>query len=259
TITQVLYVDNPFVSEETIADAELDKRTDPAKYRHVWLGGLREKGRGMIFPDYQVIPAIEYTASFLFISEKRRRMYGPDLRSGIEREHGRGRIFSGLDVGHGESPTHAVLGWLSKERQRITIIDEYRGVGKSPNEIAEELARKLPILIERRIPLWVDAAALGIIMHLRQVGFVAQSAPKWSNSVLEGIDRIRSCELLICGNCPATISDFSRYSWELDANDQPTGSPEKRHDHAPDALRYGVHAWIRSNDQGYAPLSNPWI
>lgn len=42
-VIRTTYLDNPFVSEEIIAEAEHLKRTDPVLYNHVWLGGYLDK------------------------------------------------------------------------------------------------------------------------------------------------------------------------------------------------------------------------
>jgi phage terminase large subunit len=265
-IQKIIYTDNPFVSEETLADAELDKRTDHSKYQHVWLGGLRQKGRGMIYPDFSVIPDINLNA-LPFRTAKSIKSYGPDLVTPFENKYGKGSIFAAMDIGHGASASHALLGWFSKAEKRVIVLAEYRGIEKSPNQLATELDTTLPILKQRRIPLWVDSAALGMIKHLTDYGFYAQSAPKWQGSVLSGIDRLKSLEIQICEQCEHTIRDFSLYSWKLDANDQPTGEPADKGtggsggwDHACDALRYGLHRWIRFGDvSGYAPMTNPYV
>jgi phage terminase large subunit len=258
TIERVLFSDNPFVSEETIADAELDRRTDDSKFRHVWGGGLREKGKGQIFPNFEVVEDIDLD-DINTSSQVDHVRYGPGFRTHWERKHGKGSIFAGLDIGHAESATHCVLGWHSPDRGEILILDEYRGLGKSPNEIARELDAKIPLLKGKRITLHTDAAATGMIRHLQDCGFRVDAANKWPGSVLAGIDRLQSQKIKICDRCSGTIEDFRLYSWQTDANETAIGEPEKKHDHAPDALRYALWRWIKSGSSGeYRRLVDPY-
>lgn len=258
TRAEVLYTDNPFVSDETKADAELDKRTDFAKYRHIWLGGLREKGKGMIFPDFHVVENIDLVAlPFGYNKEKDLRRYGFVRRTPFEREYGTGSVFCGLDWGHSTSPTHVVFGWITKER--IIVIAEYRGVEKTLDQLATEIPAAIPLLKERHIPIWADSSRPESINFLKTRGLNVKSVPKWKNSVLEGIEKLKTATLEICEKCEDTIKDFSLYSWKLDANEEPTGEPEKKHDHGPDALRYAVWRFIRRGEGIYGVLKDPYV
>lgn len=259
-IEQVLYTDNPYASAETIRDAERDKQNDPAKYRHVWMGGLRERGRGMIFPDFRVIPDIDL-AEIPFKTPKERERYGSLRSSRFERQYGKGSVFCGLDWSHGGSnPTHLVFGWLAPKANRVIVIAEYRAEGAKLNQIGAAIPRDLPLIKDRYIPIWCDSAVPMLADHLRAFGLNAKAVPKWPNSVLQGIERLRSASIEICERCEHTIKNFSLYSWELDANEEPTGTPEKRHDHAPDSLRYGVWRWLKAGPgASYQQLSDPFF
>lgn len=257
---ETLYTDNPFNSETVHEMAERDRAVDLAKYRHIWLGGLRERGRGQIFPDYVVRPDIPLS-DLPFRSAKHRKSYGNLLSSKFEREHGKGSVFCGLDWGHsGENhPTHVVFGWLAPSESKIIIIFEYRGVDKTLDDLAREIPETIPILRARYIPIWADNSRPESIAHLKARGLHVKGAPKGPGSVEDGIEKLRSTRIEICANCTETIKDFSRYSWKLDANEEPTGQPEKKHDHGPDATRYGVHRYIKHGSTEYKKLKNPYL
>jgi phage terminase large subunit len=257
---EILYTDNPFNSQRVYETAERDRMKDPAKYRHIWLGGLREKGRGQIFPDYTVIPDIPLS-DLPFRTVRDRQRYGPYIQSRFEREYGKGSVFCGLDWGHSgpNHPTHVVFGWVSPRNSKIVIIAEYRGEDKTLDDLAREIPEFVPILRDRYIPIWADSSRPESINHLRSRGLNVKSAPKWPNSVLDGIEKLRATEIQICTSCTETIRDFSRYSWKLDANEEPLGAPEKSHDHAPDATRYGVHRYIKHGAGEYQKLKDPYM
>lgn len=259
TVVKITYLDNPFVSPETIADAERDRINDPPRWRHIWNGELREKGEGAVFPNFVVIPNVDLDR-LPFRSAKHKRSYGPFVSNDFEREFGKGRVFAGMDLGVSDSPTILVLGWLSTSANRVVILDEFYAEGEaaSLDNLAKSIPMKLPILKEHFIPIWCDSAWPHVPMHLRARGLNVRGAPKWNGSVAEGILRLRSCELMICERCEKTIRDFSLYSFEEDANGVSTGVPEKKHDHAPDAVRYGIHGWIRYGIDSYHVLPNVW-
>jgi PBSX family phage terminase large subunit len=93
-----------------------------------------------------------------------------------------------------------------------------------------------------------SAAELGDAM--RQAGLPARPADKRSGSVLDGIARVQQRlaragdglpRLTVDPSCTETIREFETYEWAMDRS---TGTrkdvPIKSHDHAMDALRYGV-------------------
>lgn len=260
TKNEILIYDNYFASEESKADCELDKKTNPAKYRHVWLGGLKEKGEGQIFPNYFIVEDVPLDA-LPFRTAKHRKSYGNLVTSKFEREHGQGSVFCGLDWGHGseQHPTHVVFGWLSKEQNKILILDEYRGVKKTLDDLAIEIPAKIPLLEQKYIPIQCDNSRPESVAHLRARGLNCHAAPKPKGSVKDGITILQSTKIEICQRCTETIKDFSLYSWKLDANDQPSGEPEDKHNHAPDALRYGVWKYIQHGFKEYMVLRNPYI
>ncbi len=256
---EILYTDNPFTSQETLADAEILKKSDLSKFNHIYLGGLQEKGRGMIFPDFTVCEKIDLS-ELPFRSFQDRQRHG-NITGKFERENGKGSVFCGLDFGHSgmNHPTHLIIGWFSPSQGKVLILEEYRGIDKTLDQLGYEIIQKITILKQKNIPVWCDNSRPESIAHLRGKGLNTKPAQKWPNSVLEGIEKLKTLQIIICENCKETINDFSRYSWLLDANDVPLGEPEKKNDHAPDALRYGLWSWIRNDNIGYRQLADPFI
>jgi phage terminase large subunit len=142
----------------------------------------------------------------------------------------------------------------------VVIIADYRGVDKTLDQLAGEIPEAIPVLKLLRIPIWCDSSRPESIAFLKARGLNCRPAVKWPNSVIEGIERLKTGRILIVEGCEGTIKDFSHYSWELDANEEPIGEPEKKNDHAPDALRYGVWRWIKSGSlTDYRHMRDPYL
>lgn len=87
--------------------------------------------------------------------------------------------------------------------------------------------------------IWIDPSAKGVIGDLRRKGYPVVGA---NNDVLEGIRRVRSVladGFSVDPDCVNLIDEFGMYAYPRNAKLE-TDKPEKDHDHAMDALRYGV-------------------
>jgi phage terminase large subunit len=54
SVIQANYMDNPWMSDEMRAEMEYDKRRDPDKYAHVWLGNYRRNSEARVFKNWRV-------------------------------------------------------------------------------------------------------------------------------------------------------------------------------------------------------------
>jgi len=75
---------------------------------------------------------------------------------------------------------------------------------------------------------------------------VIEGAKKWAGSVEDGISFLRSFDaIVIHPRCKGVRHDFENYRYKVDPRTKkPMSTPEKRNDHAPDAVRYGLHELI---------------
>jgi phage terminase large subunit len=82
-VKKINYTDNPFVTRETLEEAEHCKKHFPAKYKHIWLGFPRQSS-----DDYTVLPI-----------EMLRRCIDAHVKLGEDD----GRAFAGLDLAPSEN------------------------------------------------------------------------------------------------------------------------------------------------------------
>jgi phage terminase large subunit len=94
----------------------------------------------------------------------------------------------------------------------------------------------------------LDSARPEIIEGLRRKNFKAKGSKKGAGSVLDGIQRMTSYEIIVDpSNSDTVLEAFSRYEWK-------TGSLEApNHDfsHIPDAIRYGVMYLTQGSSGNY--------
>lgn len=259
-ICEMSYVDNPFISDESLAEIEQLKRDDYEKFLWVYEGQYKPLSSGQIITRYKVIKNIDLS-ELPFHSFAEMKSYGYQRTQPFEKIHGRkGAICVGLDLGYSSSPTQGTIGWYSKELNRITILDEFFIEHATLDELARLLPAQFPILKERHIPIWADSNWPLAVQNLKvHSGLDIKSVVKWPNSVLEGVLFLQSCDICICERCTHFLEDVRLYRWAVDANGQEIRGephPEKKFDHGIDALRYSLWRVIK-DDVGYANLNVP--
>jgi len=110
---------------------------------------------------------------------------------------------------------------------------------KTDAEYADDLLKWLNGLIPNM--LMVDPSAASFIAELRQRGWRVMKA---DNDVLDGIrvvsSKLAGGTLLVAPECENVQREFAAYIWDETAQKKGEDKPLKLHDHAMDALRYGV-------------------
>lgn len=113
----------------------------------------------------------------------------------------------------------------------------------------------------KRFTVIVDPSAASFIAQLRKDGFMVIEA---ENSVLDGIRFVASMleqnKCLVHESCINTIGETASYVWDDKAQERGEDKPLKQHDHAMDALRYGIftNRWLiehTNNNEISIPLA----
>ncbi|MGK9167914.1 PBSX family phage terminase large subunit [Inquilinus limosus] len=201
---------NPHFPKVLQAEMEWDRERDPDKYQHVWLGGYRRVSEARVFTNWRVEAfATPANAQFLF----------------------------GADWGFARDPTVLVRCFLSG---RTLFVDHeaYR-VGC---EIDRTPALFDTVPEARRWPIVADGARPETISYMQRHGFPKlKPAVKGGGSVKEGIEFLKSCDILVHPRCRHLIDELALFSYRTDPK---TGEIlpelEDRENHAIDALRYAL-------------------
>ncbi len=219
-IAEVNYCDNPWFPQVLEDERRKDReRMDPSDYAHVWEGKYLENSEAQILANKWRV------AEFI---------PGEDW----------GGPYHGLDFGYAQDPTAA---------NRMWIADDCLYIEMEAHKVGLDLD-KTPKFLESCIPgigsytIRADSSRPESISYLQRHGLPRIiGASKWSGSVLDGINHLRSYkEIVIHPRCKETIKEARLYSWKVDKH---TGdilpTPVDANNHHIDDLRYGLDPLIR--------------
>lgn len=150
-------------------------------------------------------------------------------------------------------PTAITWGFYNPEGRKLYITGEYDKTGMTNDEIAQTII-DLGLSKERIV---ADSAEPKSVEELRRlgVGRITKSI-KGPDSVMNGIDRLQRCDIIIDERCVKTIEEFENYTWE---KDRKTGeyinTPVDCFNHHIDSIRYGIQTVIQKKTRhDNAPL-----
>jgi len=215
TIVQVNYQDNPWFPDVLREEMEYDKRRDPDKYQHVWLGGYLRNSLSRVFHNWKVE---EFDAP-------------PDAMFRF-----------GADWGFSVDPTVLVRCYIVG--RKLYIDHEAYRVGC---DIIDTPDLFLTIPESERWPIISDSCRPETISHMMKNGFPKlMAAVKGSGSIEDGIEWLKSYDIIVHPRCRHTIDELSVYSYKVDPA---TGAilpilVDKKN-HVIDALRYACEGTRR--------------
>jgi phage terminase large subunit len=203
-VRAVNHDENPWFPAELKAEMEYDQRRDPDKYAHVWLGKYRRNSEARVFRNWS-IEAFETDV-------------GAEFRFSID-------------------PSCALRCWL--DGRRIYVDHEAYGLNVEITNLPE-----LFLTIPEAEKWWMtaDSSRPETISHLRNHGFPRiRSAIKGARSVEEGIEFLKSYDIVVHPRCRHLIDELTLYSYKLDSmTGQVTPVLADKDNHMIDALRYAV-------------------
>ena len=226
-VRKVNYYDNPWFPEVLRQEMEYDKRVDYEKYKHIWEGEPRVYTDAQVFHGKFTVEPFETpeTSEFMF----------------------------GADWGFAKDPT--VLLRCFVLGRTLYIDHEAYGVGveidKTPKLFSE-------IPMSDKYASRADSARPETISYMKAHGFPRmEPVYKWSGSVMDGIEFIRSFEkIIIHPRCKHTADEFRLYSFKIHKQ---TGDilpdVEDKNNHCIDALRYALQPMIKRNNSGIISTS----
>ena len=223
-VAEVNWQDNPWFPDVLRAELEYDRARDPDRYAHVWAGGYLRNSSARVFRNWKVE---EFEAP-------------PDA------------IFRfGADWGFAQDPTVLVRCYV--QGRTLYVDHEAYQIGC---EIVDTPALFLTVPGAERWPIIADSARPETISHMRKNGFPKiLPAVKGARSVEEGVEFLRSHDIVVHPRCRHVIDELSLYSFKTDPG---TGAVlpvlDDRDNHAIDALRYALEG-TRRVQAGKAPTS----
>lgn len=225
-VRRVNWNDNPWFAEtELVRKLEWDRDRDPDKYAHVWLGEYSRNSEQRVFRNWRV-------EAFDTPREARFRF--------------------GADWGFAVDPTVLVRCYLDS---RTLYVDH------CVSEVGCEID-KTPALFDRvpdsrKWPITADSARPETVSYMRRQAFKIVSAIKGAGSIEDGVEFLKSFDIVVHPRCEPVIEELTLYSYKVDAQ---TGEVlpvlEDKHNNTIDALRYALEGLRK---MGPAPVitANP--
>jgi phage terminase large subunit len=230
------WTDNPFFPDVLKQELEWDKKRDPEKYQHIWCGGYLRNSEARVFKNWKV--------------EEFDRPAGTIHRLGA-------------DWGFAVDPS--VLIRCSIDGNRLYIDYEAYAIG---TEIVNLPDLFMSIPESEKWPITADSARPETISHMRKHGFPKiNAAVKGPGSIEDGIEWLKSFDIIVHPRCQHTIDELTLYSFKTDPL---TGTVlpilEDKNNHVIDALRYACEGARRAakpkpkqEKEPRRPVSGGWM
>lgn len=216
-VVRANFMDNPWLPDELREEMEFDKRRDPDKYAHVWLGEYRRNSEARVFRNWKI--------------EEFERPAGTVHRLGA-------------DWGFAVDPS--VLVRCDIEGNRMYVDYEAYAVGCEIVDLPELF---MGVPEAEKWPITADSARPETISHMQRNGFPKiRPAIKGAKSLDEGVEFLKSFDIVVHPRCKHLIDELTLYSYKIDPL---TGKVlpilADKDNHVIDALRYACEGARRAS------------
>lgn len=184
-VRKVNYNENPYFPDVLRSEMEWLKSRDYQSYLHIWEGEVRKHSNALVFNNYFKVEEFETPS--------------------------RVRFYHGADWGFANDPTTLVRCFI--DGKNLYIDREAWGIGV---EIDKTPALFDQIETARKWPIKADCARPETISYMKRQGFHISAAKKWSGSIEDGIEYLKSYNIIIHPRCVHTIDEFNHYSYKID-------------------------------------------
>ena len=231
-VVEANYRDNPWFPEVLQKEMEYDLSRDPDKYAHVWLGEYQRNSESRVFRNWKV----------------------------EEFEARPGTVFRlGADWGFAVDPSVLVRCYI--DGNRLYVDYEAYQIGCEIVNLPELF---LSVPEAEKWPITADSARPETISHMQRNGFPRiQAAIKGAKSLEEGVEFLKSFDIVVHPRCQHTIDELTMYSYKTDPL---TGKIipilEDKNNHVIDALRYaceGARRVVAARRREVKPMLRPAV
>jgi phage terminase large subunit len=215
-VIEVNYEDNPWFPEVLKAEMEYDRKRDPDKFLHVWRGAYSKNSEARVFKNWTV------------------EEFDTDPTAVIRQ---------GADWGFSVDPSVLVQCYIVG--RKLYVPHEAYRVGC---EIVDTPSLFMSVPDSERWPITADSARPETISHMRKNGFPKiMPAVKGARSLEEGVEFLKSFDIVVHPRCKHLIDELTLYSYKVD----PLTSLvlpvlDDKDNHVIDALRYACEGARRA-------------
>jgi phage terminase large subunit len=233
-VVEANYIDNPWFPDVLRVEMEYDQKRDPDKFLHVWKGGYQRNSEARVFRNWQI-----------------QEFNTPE-----------GMTFRlGADWGFSVDPSVLVRCFV--KGRRLYIDHEAYMVG-CEIDMLPDLFDGVPD--SRKWFITADSARPETISYMKKHGFPKiNAAVKGAKSIEDGIEFLKSYDIVVHPRCEHTIDELTLYSYKVDSlTGQVLPKLSDKKNHVIDALRYaceGIRKAMTSNKpepfvDGWQPLDS---
>lgn len=210
-IKRVNYTENPWFPSVLRKEMEYDRKRDKAKFAHVWLGEYQTVSDAIVFTNWTVE---EFEAP-------------PDAHFRF-----------GADWGFANDPTVLIRCFVVGKKLYIDY--EAYMIGCEITQIPD-LFSTVPD--SEKWPIIADSSRPETISYLNKLGGLKiMSAVKGKNSIYEGIEWLKSFDIVVHPRCKHTIDELSSYCYKVDETLNSVMPFVDENNHVIDALRYACES-----------------
>lgn len=207
-VVEANFMDNPWCPQELLDEMAYDRSRDPDKYAHVWLGAYQTNSEARVFRNWKI--------------EEFESPPGANFRLGA-------------DWGFSVDPS--VLVRCYADGKRLYIDHEAYMVGCEIDQLPDLFDR---VPDSRKWFITADSARPETISYMRKHGYPKiNSAIKGPKSLEEGVEFLKSYDIIAHPRCQHTIDELTMYSYKTDPlTGLLTPILSDKDNHVIDALRY---------------------
>lgn len=251
------YIDNPWFPDELREEMEVDRLRDPDKFNHVWLGQYLTRSKAQVFTNWRV-------KAFTTPKDANRRFgadwgFAQDPTVLVSAFIGRW----GPDGGAIDDPNGRVL-FVDDEAWAVECeIDDTPALfaGDCPKEHVavrwENPNNRRGVRDAIKWRITADSARPETIRHMRKRGFKILPAIKGPGSIEDGIEFLKTFEIVVHPRCELTAKEMATYSFKVDEKtDEVLPILADKNNNAIDALRY-AHEGVRRAAKRPAKRAEP--
>lgn len=233
-VVQANWRDNPEFPDVLLKEMEYDRRRDPDKYAHVWEGAYLQRSDAKVFKNWSI----------------------DEFEAPADAVH---RL--GADWGFASDPTTLVRCHITG--RKLYIDYEAYQIGC---EIVDTPALFMSVPEAEKWPMVADSARPETISHMRKNGFPKiMPAVKGPKSVEEGVEWLKSFDIVVHPRCKHVIDELTLYSYKVDKlTDKVLPVLEDKDNHMIDAIRYACEGARRAQnvtrriEVELIPTANRW-
>ena len=201
------YKDNTFLDVETVKRIEWLKDNDESFWKIYGLGEWTTIS-GLIYNNWETVEDMPTDVKFT--------VYG-------------------LDFGYTNDPSALVK--ISFKEGMFYLEEMIYKTGLINQDIANHM-RELGI--NRTVAIFADSSEPKSIEEIYRQGFNIKPTAKGRDSVINGIDVVKSYQLRITTSSSNLLKEIRGYKWQEDKNNNLVNKPTDYNNHLMDAMRYGI-------------------